>query len=226
MCRLLGLLCLSFCFFTSQAFSYVSDPTCSNLLAYAQAIQGQLVALPRPLPSFKQDVNGKCGPTSLGIALGYFGKVFPNPLDPFSVANQMVAAVINVSKDKSAARGMPLTNALNISIVINGSEALSDTARAYGLYSVYNRATLAQMASYVADGEVVLVHWWMGPGTMDQHWSAIQNIGASTIELRDPWPENPSHNVKALIDFYYRSWTGIPGVFSVVRISDHPIVKP
>jgi hypothetical protein len=187
---------------------------------------GSFATLARPLPFYKQDVGGKCGPTTWAIAIGYFGRApgtVLNPFDPFAAVNTATGSVLAVSSYKAHQRGQPLRSLEEACLHINGSFDLADSARAVGLFAKTQTATLAQIQTYIRNQEVVMVHWWMGPQPWDDHWSAFQSLGSDSLELRDPWPWNPAANQKSTREFLYRGTTGQMGQFYIVRISDRPV---
>lgn len=180
-------------------------------------------ALSRPLPIVRQDMNGKCGPSSLAIAASYFGRALPvNCFNPYELADWMTAATYQVGNFNLGLNGPLISDPLTISILINSAETLASTARAVGLYAKVGTETLSEVFSNVSHQEVVLIHWRMGTGREDGHWSAVQEINSAEIHLRDPWPSNPIENVKGIWDFAQRSLVA-PGVFTVVRISERPL---
>ena len=196
-----------------------------------------LVSLSRPLPEYKQDIVGKCGPSSLGLALGYFGKVYELPWTPYKVANEVTAVAVMLAQKKITPsffqfttqlllqQGVPLaaiTEELILRVIVNSSDTLVETAQYYGLYATSGTANLAETMRYIGADEVVLVHWLSG-GPFDDHWSAIQGVSGQLIELRDPWPTSPSSHIKQLQEFSSRSTTSVPGYFHVVRVSNKPI---
>lgn len=175
------------------------------------------VSLSRPLPVIKQDVNGKCGPSSAAIAAAYFGKLTPqNPFDPFELSNLMTSIVYTNAQMMQG----PIPPAATC-WVLNAQNSLADAIRTLGIWAMPATASLDEIALMVASEEVVLVHWWMGPDPMDYHWSAVQAIAPSFVALRDPWPTSPNENVQPLPEFLYRASSGIPGRFSVVRTKLH-----
>lgn len=215
---------------SQQSFGY-TGPFCPFLFQPSNS-----ASLRGSLPAFRQDANGKCGPTSLGIALGYFGKVVPQTWDPYEIANRMTNATLQVAKATMtplklqvsmsvlANIGIPVVESAIYSVAINGADVLAQTARLFGTYAHDTQATLPQIIEYVANNEAVMIHWWSGPGPADDHWSVVQQIGPGAIELRDPWPTSPAANIKSLDDFLKRSKTAAPGVFTIVRISDRPLM--
>jgi hypothetical protein len=182
------------------------------------------VRLPRPLPSIKQDVNGKCGPASLAIALSYFGRLFPmNAFNCFEMADTATNCVFatGVQNGRYAMfAGMGHLGAT--CFTLNSGDSLAETARLFGLFSNAQDATANQIASWVARGEVVLVHWLMGP-EREAHWSDVQHLGMVTTTLKDPWPTSPADNTMLTNDFLLRSSTGVAGYFHTVRVSDRPL---
>ncbi|MEO0334900.1 MAG: C39 family peptidase [Pseudomonadota bacterium] len=220
--RIVVLFGLAWAFFGPKAANADLLPkTCGVVLA-AQMASEPMVSLSRPLPYLKQDCNGKCGPTSLAIALVHFGKL-GGSMDPFAVSNQVTEIVYGVLKSTSPNPLAIDLDPIARSVGLNASTTLALTAQQFGLFARAEMASFSQLATHVANQEVVLVHWWQGPGPADYHWSVLQGIGPSVIHLRDPWPEDPYDNFQSLYDFQNRSSTGSPGLYNVVRISDRPI---
>jgi|GEM_PF-4738640 len=180
-------------------------------------------SLSRPLPIVRQNMNGKCGPSSLAIAVAYFGKIFQlHASNPYELSDAMTTAVYQVGMYGLGSQSVLVADTLSRCVLINSAETLASTARVFGLYAKVETAALAQMASHVSNQEVVLVHWTMGTGLEDGHWSAIQEINSAEIHLRDPWPLNPIENVRPLWDFAARSLVAT-GFFTIVRVSDRPL---
>jgi hypothetical protein len=175
-------------------------------------------AMYKPLPVLKQDVNGKCGPTSLAIAAAYFGRAFQlNPYNPLELPNRFTAMTLTTANAANLFNGAPDC------MKLNSGESLAATARVIGLNATAQYASLAEIAGFIRNQEVVLVHWWMGPDPLDYHWSPIQALASSFISLRDPWPTSPAENVQPLEQFQFRTLTGIPGTFPIVRVSSNPL---
>lgn len=197
-------------------------PDCGTLVEIAST---PTVSLPRPLPHLKQDVNGKCGPTSLAIGLNYFGRIHQtNPYDPLQLPNQITDMVAAVAKSSAGLSPLTVLDPLSWSVAVNSANNLAATALLYGLSAKVETANLNQIASYVGQQEVVLIYWWQGPGPLDFHWSVVQGLGPVTVHLRDPWPSDPSDNFQQTLEFIYRSTTGTPGFFQIVRLSANPIL--
>ncbi len=174
--------------------------------------------MPRALPILKQDVNGKCGPTSLAIAAAYFGHIFQlNPFDPLEVPNRVTDMTL------ATANASHLFPGAHDCIKLNSGESLAATAKNMGLYATAQFASLSQIAGYILQQEVVLIHWWMGPDVLDYHWSPVQALAPGFISLRDPWPTSPIENVLPLASFQFQSITGVPGRFPIVRVSSRPL---
>jgi hypothetical protein len=83
---------LSVLLISLNASAYMNMPiNCGLALGLPQ------VSLLRPLPIIKQDVNGKCGPSSLAIALAYFGRIAPlNPYNCFELSDLTTASASNI----------------------------------------------------------------------------------------------------------------------------------
>lgn len=196
-------------------------PDCATLVQVASI---PTVSLPLPLPQLKQDMNGKCGPTSLAIGLSHFGRIHQtNPYNPLQLPNQITDMVGAVAKSTAGLPPQTVLDPLTWSIAVNSADNLAATALLYGLSSKSEVASLSQIASHIGNQEVVLIYWWQGPGPLDFHWSVVQGLGPVTVHLRDPWPSEPSDNFQQTLEFIYRSTTGIPGSFQIVRLSANPI---
>jgi hypothetical protein len=203
--------------------SHAYDPgwPCSQQVLFANT--HLRAALPKPLPVVRQDINGKCGPSTLAMAASYFRRALPmNCLNPYELADTMTVATYQVGRYWLGLQGAAAPDVLSLSILINSAETLAATARALGLYARAGTETLGEVFLNVLNQEVVLIHWAMGTGWEDGHWSAVQEINSAEIHLRDPWPSNPIENVKEIWDFSQRSLAA-PGFFSVVRVSDRPL---
>jgi len=187
--------------------------------AQASALFCESALLPASLPVIKQHHNGQCGPTSLSIALAYFGRL-PYMQNIF-VPQWMTERVMTTHILRT---GRTPSNILDIGIALNDGNNLAATANIFGLYAKSETASLTQIASYIARGEVVLVHWLMGPEAFDMHWSVFQGISSTLTHLRDPWPTMPDDHFITTIDFLQKTTNGLGnGTFSIVRVSSLPV---
>lgn len=208
------------CLFVSPPLPATTAVT--STLECAVALTGIVPAhLPHALPMVIQDINGKCGPSSLAIALIYFGKL-TNPTAnvclPADIVSQLVYHV-GLTREFVAGRAVTLHPYYN-SFLINSSANLAAAAQSQGLFASTEVMSLAQISWGVARGEVILVHWWSGPGSLDFHWSTVQAIDPLTITMRDPWPAHPRENIINLLEFASRSPINGGGYFHTVRISN------
>jgi len=181
----------------------------------------------RALPVVRQNCNGKCGPSSLAIALAYFGRILQkNPVNPFELSDEVSNVVYAAT---TAPTQVLVDHPLAYGIRLNNSEALAAVARMYGLHAKVDMLTLEQVAAAINSKslgreEVVLVHWWMGPEAYDFHWSVFQSLSAVHVHLRDPWPTSPVDHLYSSAEFRLRSGMSVPGKFHVVRIATSPIL--
>lgn len=181
-----------------------------------------IAALPYPLPVLKQDTGGKCGPASLAIALVYSGKLaLAPPYDGLNLVNEVYAMALQQATASGFVKHLMTQyhSVLVAGMAVNSSFTLAEVAKQFGLDAHAQMSTLNEIKDFVKMQDVVLIHWQMHLNQpSNQHWSVIQSFGNGYLELRDPWPENPSNHWRELSDFSQRNTTGRAGYFHVVRI--------
>ncbi|MGE0762376.1 MAG: hypothetical protein AB7N80_03760 [Bdellovibrionales bacterium] len=221
---------LAFSFSAQANFTLMPNVVCDwELLNTGLSLVPTSAQLSRQLPLVRQDTNGKCGPSSLAIALAHFGKIqATNFFDVYELSNLVTGLVHQtVSYNSSLEFWSNLYPPLQypgvaLSLTLNAGPSLAETALRMGLFANSGIATLDQISQYVARQEVVLVHWQANLSQpLEQHWSAVQEINSLVVTLRDPWPTHPMANPLPILDFVRRATAGGLNRFHIVRVADH-----